>query len=201
MPVRVIGRCEDSGVKLREWQAILQWNSPGGVEFRLILVEALPEFMAVAARIAEFKHPVPAELALDVEIVFQHIRRPVVGVNREGRGKSRDLIQAWEEVVHEDVRARTAVYQREVGVEGRDQTRELQLVQVDVVIEDAEPGANDCLLSKWAPGQPYARGEVILVRLDDACRDQTLFGIVEAIQRRRDVGRKLVVSDQAGGRI
>src|SRR5262249_22632667 len=67
--------------------------------------------------------------------------------------------------------------------------------------EDAEPGANDRLLSQRPPGQPDARGEVILVRLDDSGRDQSLFGVVEAIQRGWDVGRDLMVSDQAGGRV
>src|SRR5262245_26724377 len=145
--------------------------------------------MAVAARIADFQHPVGAELALDVEIVFQHVRRPVAGIHREGRGKARDLIQTGEEVVHEDVRARPGADQREVSVKGRDQSRKLQLVQVDIVIEGAEPGANDRLFSEGAPGQTDARGEVILVRLDNAGRDYSLFGVVQTIQGGRNVGR------------
>src|SRR5262245_52541994 len=180
MPIRVVGRSEDARIELGVWKAILNGNRVGGIEQRLILVIPLPELVTVAARIAYFQHPILAELALDVKVVFQRIRRPVVGVHREGRWKSLDFVQAGEERVDKNVRDLTVADQSEIGVEGRDQPRELQLVQVDVVIEGAEPGANDRLVSKRTPGQPDARGEVILVRLNDSGRDQSLFGVVEA---------------------
>src|SRR5262245_50622471 len=100
MPVRIVGRSENARIELRKWKAILNWDRVCWVELSLILIEPLPEFVAVAARIAHFQHPILAELMLDVEIVFQRIRRPVVWVHGERRRKALDLVQTGEKRIN-----------------------------------------------------------------------------------------------------
>src|SRR5439155_5774422 len=79
--VRIVGRSENARIEFRERQPVLNWNGSRGIKRRLVLVVPLPKLVAVGARIAHFQQPLVGKLALNAEIVFQRVRRTIVGVH------------------------------------------------------------------------------------------------------------------------
>src|SRR5262249_40554396 len=125
----------------------------------------------------------------------------VVRVDRKRCGEARDLVQAREQGIHKNVWRAPAGYSRDVGVEGRHQPRELQLIQVDVVIKSTETCANYRLFSNRTPCHAYPWREVVPVGSDDSSWNKPLLRVVEPIQRRWNKRRKFVECDKTCRRI
>ena len=105
-----------------------------------------------------------------------HVHVPLLGVGghvgriiANGAGKlGRDRVEIREHVHAVDER-RAGRRQVVPSRKRRNEARELQLVEIEVVVVDAEPGAKDGLVVQGVDDAD-ARSEVVQVLLDDALR-------------------------------
>src|SRR5262249_13562848 len=84
---------------------------------------------------------VASEAMLDVEIPLEHVRRLVVGVDRERSRERRQAVEAREHRVCRLWRRHRRI-QSKVSVERRHKPCELQFVQIQVVVVHAKSAAD-----------------------------------------------------------
>ena len=129
-----------------------------------------------------------AERALHVAIPLDGVRRAVGRIHRERRRELRDVVQIGEERVdlHAEVRPRRL--QRKLTVERRHQPRELQLVQIEVVVIHAESAPDDGVVVHRVRGAD-SRSPVVQIFLEDAGREEPVLIDDQRDELRRQVRR------------
>ena len=131
----------------------------------LVDVEAFVLVVALAAGVRHLDEIVPAERPLHVGVPLHRVRGPVGRIEREWRRELWNLIQVREERIHQD-RGGPNRRQRELTIERRHEPRELQLVEIQVVVVDAEAAAHDRAIVEVVRDAD-SRSEVVQVLLHD----------------------------------
>ena len=161
----------------------------------LIDVVPLAQAAAPAARVCRLDEVVASQAPLEVHVPLHRVRRAVGRIERERRRELRDVVEIGKERVDLQ-RSRDGRIQRELPVVRWNQARELQLVQVEVVVVDTKPGAHDHPLGEVVR-KPEARTKVVEVLLQNSVREIALLLVHQRHERGGHRGRQRVVPDLA----
>ena len=190
-----VGRVEDRGLERGV-------RHPGRNRRRarlcLVDVVALVLVVAAAAGVGDLEQVLIAERALDVAVPLNGVRRAVARIHRERRRELRDVVQIREERIGVEPQVGSRGLQRVLTVHRRHEPRELQLVQVQVVVVDAESGPHDGLVV-GVVREPEARAPVVQVLAHDPFGKEVVLIDDERQQLRGQVRRHLVIPDLPAG--
>src|SRR5204862_7316508 len=127
--------------------------------------------VAVAAGVGNLEQVLTAERALEVAVPLDGISRAVAWIHRERRWELGNVAQSREQGIGVEAQVGPCGLQGELTVHRRHETRELKLVQVQVVVVDAKAGAHDCFVGRVVR-KADARAPVVEILLQDPCGEE-----------------------------
>ena len=171
-----------------------------GSRLRLVDVVALVLVVAVAAGVRHLEQVIVGEGVLHVAVPLHRIGRAVVGAHGEGCREFRNVVQVRKQRVGVEAEIRPRGLQRVLSIKRRDEPGELQFVQVEIVVIDAEATPQHRLVI-GAEDESDTRPEVVEILFQDPLGKKIVLVDDQRNQLRRQIGRYHVVRDLAARRI